>query len=404
MPIYSYRAVTESGQVRTGRTEALNLPDLEARLTQIKLELIQGRPSATASILAGWGRGVKPKDLITFCLHLAQVTRAGISLLDGIKDLVDQVEHPRFRVILGAVVEAIHSGTGLADALGAYPRVFDRTFVALVRAGEQSGNIPETFQKLADSLKWQDELRASFKKLLIYPTFGLSIIVSVFLFLMIYLVPQLSGFIRSMSGGQLPFQTKVLLGISSFLVHHWWVLLAVPAAVGLALVLLLRFASENLRTDLDGLKLRLPLVGLTLKKIALARFSSTLGMLYASSVSVLAALDLAAGAAGNRLITRAVVECKAKIADGMTIAESFEHAKLFPKLVIRMLRIGELTGELDKSLANVSYFYDREISESIESLQAVIEPTLTVFMGSILGWLILSMLGPLYDTISKLKI
>jgi type IV pilus assembly protein PilC len=404
MPIFRYRAVTEQGQVRAGRTEALNLPDLEARLGQIQLELIEASVSTTASILATWGPSAKPKDLITFCLHLSQVTRAGISLLDGLKDLVDQVEHPRFRVILGAVVEAIQSGTQLADALAAYPKVFDRTFVALVRAGEQSGNIPETFQKLADSLKWQDELRSSFKKLLIYPTFGLTIIVSVFLFLMIYLVPQLSGFIRSMSGGKLPFQTQVLLGISSFLVNHWWVLLAVPAAVGVALILVSRYASEALRTDLDGLKLRLPLVGLTLKKIALARFASTLGMLYASSVPVLASLDLAAGAAGNRVLSKAVIECKAKIADGLTIAESFEQAKLFPKLVIRMLRIGELTGELDGSLANVSYFYDREISESIESLQAVIEPTLTVFMGSILGWLILSMLGPLYDTISKLKI
>jgi type IV pilus assembly protein PilC len=145
-------------------------------------------------------------------------------------------------------------------------------------------------------------------------------------------------------------------------------------------------------------------VGPTLQKISLARFTSTLGMLYASSVPVLSALDLSAHAAGNRVITRSVIESKAKITDGLTIAESFEHAKLFPRLVIRMLRIGEATGELDKSLANVTYFYDREISESIESLQAVIEPVLTVFMGSILGWLILSMLGPLYDTISKLKI
>jgi len=150
--------------------------------------------------------------------------------------------------------------------------------------------------------------------------------------------------------------------------------------------------------------LRLPLIGVTLQKIALARFASTLGMLYASSVPVLATLDLSSGAAGNRVLTKAVMECKSRIAEGLTIAESFEQAKLFPKLVIRMLRIGELTGELDKSLTNVSYFYDREISESIESLQAIIEPTLTVFMGSILGWLILSMLGPLYDTISKLKI
>jgi type IV pilus assembly protein PilC len=226
----------------------------------------------------------------------------------------------------------------------------------------------------------------------------------VFLFLMIYLVPQLASFIRSMSGGHLPLQTKILLGISGFLVHHGWVLVALPVALLVSVLLLKRFASEALRTRLDVVKLHLPLIGPTLYKIALARFAATLGMLYSSSVPVLSSLDLAAGAAGNRVLTKAVMDCKAKIADGLTIAESFEQARLFPKLVVRMLRIGEMTGELDRSLANIGYFYDREIAESIESLRAVVEPTLTVFMGSILGWLILSMLGPLYDTISKLKI
>jgi type IV pilus assembly protein PilC len=318
--------------------------------------------------------------------------------------LIDDVEHPRFRVILGAIVSSIQSGTGLADALAAYPKVFDRTFIALIRAGEQSGNIPETFRRLAESLKWRDELRSSFKKLLIYPAFGMTVIIAVFLFLMIYLVPQLSGFIRSMTGGHLPLPTQVLLAISNFLVTRWWVLLAVPAAIGVAVVLLLRFASEDLRTEFDAIKLRLPLIGPTLQKIALARFSATLGMLYASSIPVLGALELSAGAAGNRMIYRAVIASQAKIADGLTIAESFEAANLFPKLVVRMLRIGESTGELDKSLANVSYFYDLEIADAIKSVQALVEPVLTVFMGLILGWLILSMLGPLYDTISKLKI
>lgn len=404
MPTYRYRAVTDSGQVRTGRTEALNLADLESRLSMLRLELIEAHAKSQSTLLSSWGGHVKTKDLITFCLHLAQVTRAGISLLDGLTDLIDQVENPHFRSVIGAIVEAIQSGTQFADALAVYPKIFDQTFVALVRAGEHSGNIPETCQKLADSLKWRDELRSSFKKLLIYPIFGLTIITVVFLFLMIYLVPQLSGFIKSMSGGELPVQTRVLLGISSFLVNHWGMVLTVPVALAGGFVVMLHFASEALRTRLDGLKLRIPLVGLTLKKIALARFASTLGMLYASSVPVLPALDLSAGAAGNRLLVKAIMDCKARIADGLTIAEAFEQGKLFPKLVIRMLRIGELTGELDKSLVNVSYFYDREITESIESLQAVVEPTLTVFMGSILGWLILSMLGPLYDTISKLKI
>jgi type IV pilus assembly protein PilC len=403
MIIYRYRAVTNLGEVRSGQTEALNLPDLESRLILAQLELIEAHVKQ-ASISVGWGGGPKAKDLITFCLHLAQVTRAGISLLDGLVDLVDEVENARFRVILGAVVSAIQSGTGLADALAAYPKVFDGTFIALVRAGEHSGNISETFQKLADSLKWRDELRSSFKKLLIYPAFGLTVITGVFLFLMIYLVPQLSGFIRSMSGGNLPLQTQILLGISNFLVNHWWVLLAVPAAIGISFALVMRYASEALRTDLDRLKLRLPLIGATLQKIALARFASTLGMLYASSIPVLAALELSAGAAGNRAISQAVIRAQVKIAEGMTIAESFGSAELFPKLVIRMLRIGESTGELDGALANVSYFYDREIADSIKSVQALVEPVLTVFMGAILGWLILSMLGPLYDTISKLKI
>ncbi len=404
MPMYRYRAVNETGQVRAGRTEAINLAELESRLTQLRLEMIEAHPRTTAPLFASWRGAVKPKDLITFCMHLAQVTRAGISLLDGLKDLVDEVENQRFRGIIASVLEAIQSGSQFADALAAFPKTFDSAFVALVRAGEQSGNIPETFRKLADSIKWRDELRSSFKKLLIYPAFGLTIITLVFLFLMIYLVPQLSGFIRSMSGGELPLQTQILLGISSFLVNHWWVVLAVPTVTGITIGLVLSFASEALRTQIDGLKLRIPLIGITLKKIALARFSSTLGMLYASSVPVLAALDLSAGAAGNRVLTKAVMECKARIAEGLTIAESFEQAELFPKLVIRMLRIGEQTGELDKSLANVSYFYDREIAESIESLKAIVEPVLTVFMGAILGWLILSMLGPLYDTISKLKI
>ncbi len=145
MPIYRYRAVTDLGQVRTGRTEALNLPDLEARLAQIRLELIEARSATAASWLATRGRAAQPKDLITFCLHLSQVTRAGISLLDGLRDLVDQAEHPRFRVVLGNVVEAIQSGTGFADALAAHPKAFDRTFVALIRAGEHSGNSPQTF-------------------------------------------------------------------------------------------------------------------------------------------------------------------------------------------------------------------------------------------------------------------
>lgn len=403
MTIYRYRAVSDSGQVRSGQTEALNLPDLEARLTQARLDLIEAhvRPVSAPS---AWGAGPSTKDLITFCLHLAQVTRAGISLLDGLQDLIDDVENPKFRVILGAIVSAIQSGTGLADALAAYPKVFDRTFIALIRAGEQSGNIPETFRRLADSLKWRDELRSSFKKLLIYPAFGMTVITAVFLFLMIYLVPQLSGFIRSMSGGQLPLQTQVMLAISNFLVKHWWVLLVVPAALGVAASLVLHLASEALRADFDAAKLRLPLIGPTLQKIALARFTATLGMLYASSIPVLSALELSAGAAGNRMIYRAVMAAQSKISDGLTIADSFETTHLFPRLVVRMLRIGEATGELDKSLANVSYFYDREISDAIKSVQALVEPVLTVFMGLILGWLILSMLGPLYDTIAKLKL
>jgi type IV pilus assembly protein PilC len=401
MATFRYRAVTSLGRIRTGRMDAANIADLETRLKRLTLDLIDG---AAVRARTGWrsrSRRIPAKDLITFCIHMAQVTRAGISVLDGLGDLVAQAEHPGFRAVLANVTEAIRTGTSVADALSAHPATFDKTFIALVRAGELSGTLPSVFEKLATQLKWRDELRANTRRLMTYPTFGLTIILGVFFFLMVYLVPQLAGFIRSMSGGHLPVQTALLLAMSGFITHQWYWILAAVALLAMSVILTVKFASEALKLRIDGIKLKVPLLGPILRKIVLVRFASTLALLYAANIPVLQAMDLSAGVLNNRLLIRAVTECRAQIAEGRGITESFESTGLFPSLILRMLRIGEKTGELDKSLANVGYFYDREIAESMNRVQALIEPILTVFMGSILGWLILAMLGPLYDTISK---
>ena len=281
------------------------------------------------------------------------------------------------------------------------PEVFGRVFTSLVRSGEQTGKLPEVLRSLTETIKWEDELSAQTKKMLMYPLFVGSIVLLVTFFLMIYLVPQMTAFIRNM-GKELPLQTVILIHVSNFCVKYWWVVIALPPAVFFGI----RFASRNnpaVEFALDRYKLQIPIVGPVLRKIILSRFTSSFAMMYAAGITVLDAIRSAEEILGNRPLEEALRSAGRQIADGKGMTTAFQDAGLFPPLVIRMLRIGESTGGLDRALLNVSYFYNREVRESIGKMQAMIEPALTVVLGALLGWVMISVLGPVYDTISKLK-
>jgi len=400
MPLYTYKAIDALGKNVIGRTEAVNPFDLEQRLERMGLDLVYGAPTSQTARLIGGAR-IKRQDLINFCFHLEQLTGAGVPVVEGLVDLRDSVENPRFREVVSGLVEAIEGGRNLSQSLAEYPEAFSKVFVSLVRSGEQTGRLPEVLKSLTESLKWEDELAAQTRKLLLYPAFVGSIVLLVTFFLMIYLVPQMTGFIRNM-GQDIPLQTRILIAVSNFFVNFWWAVVAAPFILWFGV----KFAASNypaVAFALDRYKISMPLVGPILKKIILSRFASSFAMMYASGITVLDAVRSAEEIVGNRPVEYALRSAGQQIAEGKNLTLAFQDVGLFPPLVIRMLRIGENTGALDTALLNVSYFYNREVKEAIGRVQAMIEPALTLVLGALLGWVMLSVLGPVYDTISKMK-
>jgi type IV pilus assembly protein PilC len=400
MPLYTYKAVDSQGKSVIGRTEAVNPFDLEQRLVRMGLDLVYGAPTSQTARLIG-GTRIQRQDLINFCFHLEQLSSAGVPLLEGLVDLRDSLENPRFREVISGLIEAIQGGRNLSQSLAEYPEVFSKVFVSLVRSGEQTGRLPEVLKSLTESLKWDDELAAQTKKLIMYPAFVGGIVLLVTLFLMIYLVPQMTSFIRNM-GQEIPLQTRILIEVSNFFVNFWWAVILAPFVVWFGVKYAAR-TSPAVAFTLDRYKISMPLLGPILKKIILSRFASSFAMMYSSGITVLDAVRSAEEIVGNRPIENALRSVGQQIAEGKNLTVAFQDVGLFPPLVIRMLRIGENTGALDTALLNVSYFYNREVKEAIGRVQAMIEPALTLVLGAILGWVMLSVLGPVYDTISKMK-
>ena len=400
MPLFSYKAIDAGGKNVIGRVEAVNLFDLEQRLSRMGLDLVNGAPSAQRSRFLG-GRGVPREDLINFCFHLEQLATAGVPVLEGLVDLRESVDKPRFREVVSGLIEAIEGGRSLSQALGEFPEVFSKVFVSLVRAGEQTGKLAEVLKSLTESLKWEDEIAAQTKKLAMYPAFVGGIVVIVTFFLMIYLVPQMTGFIRNM-GQEIPLQTRILIVVSDFFVNYWWAVAAAPFVAWAGLKIAIR-TNPRVEYAVDHYKISMPLLGPILRKIILSRFASSFAMMYSSGITVLDSIRSCEEIVGNLPLERALRRAGQQIAEGKNLTAAFQDLSLFPPLVIRMMRIGEATGKLDTALLNVSYFYNREVRESIAKVQAMIEPALTVVLGAILGWVMLAVLGPVYDAISKMK-
>lgn len=397
--LFDYKAVSVEGRMTRGRLDAINLVDLEMRLKRMHLDLVTGSPIKQHALF-GSNKVPRP-ELINFCFHLEHLTRAGVPILEGLTDLRDSVEHPRFREVMAGLIEGIEGGQTLSQAMNAHPDIFSPVFCNLIRAGETSGRLPDVLASLTESQKWEDELASHTKKLLMYPAFVATIVLSATFFLMIYMVPQLKVFVKNM-GQALPPHTKLLFFVSDLLVSYWYVFLLVPIIALIAGQFALQ-RNPLARVRLDGIKLSLPIVGPILKKIILSRFANTFAMLYASGIPVLESIRSTQNIVGNRVVRQALERVEQSIREGQNVAGAFKDVGLFPPLVVRMLRIGESTGGLDKALLNVSYFYNRDVKESVGKAQALIEPILTLFMGALLGWIMLSVIGPIYDVISKIK-
>jgi len=401
LPTFNYRAVDQVGRPAHGQMDAMNEVDLELRLERIGLSLITFRAARKSSALFS-GKKVSLQDLVMFCFQLEQLTSAGVPLLEGLADLRDSNPNPHFQKILAAVLDDVEGGRLFSDSLARHPEVFNHVFVNLVKAGEQTGDLPVVFQNLAETLKWQFELISQTKRLIAYPLFVLFVVLGAITFLMIYLVPQMVSFLHNM-GQELPVQTKILIAVSALFVDYWWLLLSLPVLAFVGLKFAAR-ANPEVRYYVDYIKLNMPVTGDILKKIILARFARYFALMYQTGIPILDAIRTCEDIAANRVVADALGRVYQQINAGDSMSESFQNAGLFPPLVVRMVKVGENTGGLDTALLKIAYFYDRDVSESIEKMMKMLEPALTVILGAILAFIMFSVLGPVYDSFSKLKL
>ena len=400
MPLYSYKAVDANGRLVSGMLDARDEGELDRRLMRMELELTRSQ-EVRPNRLLGRGR-ITRKDLINFAIHMEQLLRAGISVMEGLEDIRNSTESPMFRGVVAALLADIEGGKSLSQALANHPEAFDRVMVALVRAGEESGRLDQVFHNIANALKWQDEIVSQTWRAVLYPGFVLTVVLGVVAFMMIYLVPKLVGFITGL-GHEIPLHTQALIATSNAFVHYWYLIFGLPLGLWLGYRFLYK-RSPLFQAFADRHKLKVPVLGPILEKIALARLANYFALTYQAGVGVIDAIRLCEEVVGNAHIRNGLRDVQQYLTEGDAISAAFHKTGLFPILVIRMLKVGESTGALDEALSNVAYFYERDVRESIDRMQTLIEPALTVMLGLILGWVMLAVLGPIYDNISKLMV
>jgi type IV pilus assembly protein PilC len=400
MATFQYKAVDKDGRQARGDLNAINEVDLELRLKHMGLDLITFRQISKSSSALSRG-SITRRDLITFCLDMEQISRAGIPLLEGLRDLRDSIENPRFKEVITSLLEDMEGGKLLSQALATHSAVFSHVFVSLVKAGEQAGKLTEVFENLATTLKWQDELIVQTQRLMLYPILVLLIIIAVVVVLLVVLVPQVVALLKSM-GLALPLQTRILIFLSDSMVHYWPLVIGVPLLVGAALVMAVR-NSQKARYLWDYVKLHIPITGEILQKIILARFANFFALMYQSGITILDAVKTSEEIVANRVLVNGLQRAGQQIGSGESLTEAFRNLGVFPPLVLRMLRIGETTGALDTALLNISYFYNRDVKEAVDKGLKMLGPLTTVILASVLLSIMVATLLPVYDILGKLK-
>jgi len=274
-------------------------------------------------------------------------------------------------------------------------------FVSLIRVGERSGRMSEVLVDITQTLKWQDELLSKARKVMTYPAVIGGLVFSVIIFMMIFVVPDIMDAIVSL-GGEIPLETRMLMAVSGFLIHFWYLVVAAPFVIFFTLRYFYNTSSKA-RFRLDGLMLKLWVIGPVNEKIKVSRFTRYFSLMFASGITVLDAINLSKNVVNNVVLEDGIDRAWQQISEGSSISEAFKNIGIFPPLVVRMLRVGESSGQMDKSLDNVSYFFDRDINDSIEKMEPVLQTSLMATIGIIVLWLALSVLGPIYDTISTIE-
>ncbi|HEU5186943.1 MAG TPA: type II secretion system F family protein [Candidatus Saccharimonadales bacterium] len=395
---FIYQATNQSGKVVSGTFEAADRPGALAHLRKENLRPISVKAAKTGRRgleLPFLKPKVKSKDLVVFTRQLSTMVSAGVPLLRALSTLQTQSESKRLREVLLVVNKDVQGGMSLGDAFGKFPDVFDDIFVNMVHAGEAGGILDEILKRLAVQQEKNESIRKKVKGAMTYPIVLITITLVAFMGLMLFVVPQIGHILTDLGGedAQLPLITQIMLGISDFMKNQWYIVIG---AGGLGAFLFRKWVRTAAgKAAFHRLIINIPAVGQVVRKLAVARFSRTFASLMGAGVSVIEALHVTAKALGNNAYEQEVLHAAEQVKNGKQLSESLSGSKLFPEIVPQMLAVGEETGETDTILIKVADFYEEEVDTLIGSLSSILEPIMIVVMGSMVGLIAASVMGPI---------
>ena len=395
MPKFVWEGKTRAGGNLSGELEAPNEAFVLAQLRRQQIVPVKVKPKSKdlGFKLPGFRGKISQKELAIFTRQFATMIDAGLPLVQCLDILGMQQENQAFKTVIMKVKEDVESGSTFADALSKHPKVFDELFVNLVAAGEVGGILDTILSRLAAHIEKAMKLAKKIKGAMVYPSTIVAVAVIVTVVLLLYVIPIFGKMFEDF-GQALPAPTQFVLGLSAFTRKYF--LLVLVAIGGLVFALRWYRSTESGRRNIDALLLKLPVVGSLLQRIAVARFSRTLGTMVSSGVPILESMDIVAKSAGNKVIEEAIVKARMSISEGKTIADPIAEAKVFPVMVTQMVAVGEATGALDTMLNKIADFYDEEVDAAVDALTALLEPMLMVFLGVVIGGLVIAMYLPIF--------
>jgi len=399
MPAFTYTARALNGDLRTATIDAPSRDEVVAQLRRQRLNVVKIDEAAEAKKKKSAGK-ISMRDVVIFTRQFSTMINAGLPLVQALDILAKQSENKALKDVTRAVVYDVESGHTVADALRKHPKAFTDLYVNMVAAGEAGGILDTILMRLATFMEKNDALVRKVKGAMIYPAVISSVAAIAILVLLIFVIPVFEAMFASV-GMALPMPTRVVIGMSKFLTSYWWACLA--AILGAGWSLKRYYATNDGKLVIDRLLLKMPVLGDVLRKSAVSRFTRTLGTLIGSGVSILDGLEITAKTAGNRVISDAIMESRTSIAGGETIAAPLEKSRVFPPMVISMIAVGEQTGGLDEMLSKIADFYDEEVDAAVSGLLALMEPIMIVFLGVVVGGMVVAMYLPIFDMINAVQ-
>ncbi len=398
MKHFRYKVINENGRYVCGRMSAENPSDLATILRSAGLELVSFKEEKGKTY--GFFNKIKTRDLIAVFIHLEQLERAGVSIIDSISDLKETSDSERIKNLMAEIYEAIKNGSLFSESLNKHPDIFNPIHVALIGMGEKTGNLATSFGSIIEDLKWNMDIKRKIKKATTGPIFGIFVMCIVLGIMTTVVVPKVTGFIIAQEL-TLPIITLALIGFSDFVKNNWYfIIFSIPL-----IMILMKILAKNpeMAVKIDDLKLKLPIIGSIIRKIDAAKFCQFFAMTFKSGLGVIECLEASGSVIKNKAMRKSIIVVKQQVTDGQSLAKAIALTGYFPNLVIRMFKVGEESGNMEAALQNIKFFYDREINDSIDKLVGMIQPTLTIVMGGMIAWITIAVFGPIYGSFSKLK-